>query len=79
MCGGGGDFRGDGVDDHAKRVVDDRSCGHDGRDRETANLRGTTATLSASDYRLVTDDLELDETAFVLDATEKLQGLFTAG
>ncbi len=41
--------------------------GHDGHDRETANLSGATATLSAADYRLVTDDLELDEAAFVLD------------
>ena len=53
--------------------------GHDGHDHETANLGGSTATLSASDYRLVADDLELDETAFLLDTQEKLRGLFVSG
>ena len=52
--------------------------GHDGHDHETANLSGATANLTASDYRLVTDNLELDEAAFMLDTPEKLRGLFSA-
>jgi uncharacterized protein (TIGR02996 family) len=53
--------------------------GSDGHDRETANLGGATAALSAADYRLVTDDLELNEAAFVLDTQEKLRNLFVSG
>jgi len=53
--------------------------GHDGNDRESPNLSGATATLSAAVFRRAADDIEMDDEVaerFVLGDEARLRGVF---
>ena len=56
--------------------------GDDGHDRESPNLSGATATLSAAEFRRAADDMEMDDEVagrFVLGDETRLRGVFSAG
>lgn len=53
--------------------------GTGGVEQETTNLTGVAATLATDEFRRAATALGADEQTFVLDTTEKLRGLFTAG